>query len=387
MLERNRSVNLTKRSLATKVGGSVSISFALLRYVVYCDVLTSKQDTDAAAPTLQPSSRCILSPPSIDEYRSLGGVDEVRTNITEISDFRLALALDKVVALAGLALVVLHLQHDVGEHRSSEQAHEHVSEHRAVAGPVSRLLRRHVDVGRNDTVHVTPADDYADHDTALERALDVVGRPSQRIRNGRVDSSRAQERSGVLDVRVLAGEQHCETDATHQRNNHVAVPAVLGAIGEPPDEDSHSGSDGVRRHGHELQMGSLVAHAVLEDGRQEERERVQRAQAAHVLQRVHPGLPVLDGLEHVLAADLLLFRARLVVGAETTLGTQTLLGSQETGGVGEVEHHLPAEAADEHGHETFENNCQALEAFGDRRENNTHRSSAIPRSHRRLPSG
>ena len=92
-----------------------------------------------------------------------------------------------MVALTLLPELVLTLQHDVHEESSTEQEQEHVGKDDTVASAVVWGLPLVVNVGGHDTVHVTPADNDTNHDTTLERTLDVVGSPCQRVGNCGVD--------------------------------------------------------------------------------------------------------------------------------------------------------------------------------------------------------
>lgn len=281
------------------------------------------------------------------------GVEEVWAVIAHDLELLLGLVLHPVIALALLAEPVLALEHEVHEDGSAEEEQELVGEHDAVAGPVPGLLLLGVDVGGNNTVHVAPADDDTDHDTALQRAFDVVGRPGQGVGDGGVDADGAEESTCVLDVHIVGGEKHGETDAADERDDHVAVTTPLGAVGNETDDNSHGGGNGVGRNGHELGLGAGVAHTEKNGGK-EEGEAVQRAKAAHVDDSVAPGLPVLERSVNVAAVDVANGGTGLTVSAETTESAELLISGEEGGGVGEVEGHPPAHETDTDGHETLD---------------------------------
>lgn len=289
----------------------------------------------------------------------LQGVNKVRADVAQVADLVLGLSFGQIVPLAHLAQAVFAPQHEVLDDGSTKQADKHVRKNRAVASPVSRLLLRHVDVRGDDAVHVAPANDDADHDTAFQRAFDIVGRPRKSIGDRRVDTRSTEERTSVLHVRVLAGEQHGEPNAANQRYDHIAVSSPLGTIGKPSDKDSHGRSDSIRWDRHELRVGALVAHSE-QNCRQEERERVERAEAAHVLERVDPRLGVLDRLVNVFAADPLRLGACLVVGAQTAQRADALVRGEEASGVGEIKDHPVTEDADEDGDQSLKNDCKEL---------------------------
>ena len=55
-----------------------------------------------------------------------------------------------------------------------------------------------VDVGGDDAVEVSPADDEADGDAALVDALDVVGGPGDGVADAGIDSQSAEVDSCIL---------------------------------------------------------------------------------------------------------------------------------------------------------------------------------------------
>lgn len=107
-----------------------------------------------------------------------------------------------VVPSTTAPLCVLPLQHDIREHSTTKQAHHHVAEHGGVASPVSRLFLLEVDVGRDDTVEVAPADDDANDDAALVDAFDVVAGPGEGVGDGgwKEESVYATTRTGLHEV-------------------------------------------------------------------------------------------------------------------------------------------------------------------------------------------
>lgn len=237
---------------------------------------------------------------------------------------------------------------------SAKQEEEHVGQHDAVTGAVVRLLSRQVDIGGDDTVHVTPSNDNTDHDTALEIALDVVGCPGQGVGDGRVDAHGAQEGSGILDVHVGSRKQHDKSDAADEGDDHVAVAAPLGLVGNPTNDYGHGSRDGIWRNGQELRFGTGVTHTEENRGK-EQGEAVQWAKATHVADGVDQGLDVSQRFLYVAAIDVADSGAGLSISAQTTLSSQLLFGAEEAGRVWEIENHPPAEDADEDGDETLNN--------------------------------
>lgn len=67
------------------------------------------------------------------------------------------------------------------EDRSTKEEQNLVAQDNTVTGEVTRSLGLDVDVGGDDTVEVTPSDDHAEDEGALERALGVVDDPRESI--------------------------------------------------------------------------------------------------------------------------------------------------------------------------------------------------------------
>lgn len=317
---------------------------------------------------------------------NLGGVKEIWSLVAELLDLILGLALDPVIALTLLAQPVLTLEHEVHEEGSAEKEQELVCKHNTVASPVARLLLRVVDIGGHNTIHVTPADNNTNHDTTLERSLDIVRCPGQSVGDSGVDSCGAEESAGVLDLHIVGREQHGETDASNEGHEHVAVATPFRAIGNPSDDDSHGSSDGIRRDRQELGLSSFVTHTE-KNRRQEEGEAVQWAQATHVDDGIAPSLPVLERSENVSAIDASNFGTRLSVELEAALSSKLLIRREEGGSVRKVEYHPPTENAHKHGHKTFDDDCSQLANVKNGKIQGTNRSSAILRIHQRHPSG
>lgn len=150
-----------------------------------------------------------------------------------------------------------------------------------MAGVEMRAFGLDVDVGRDDSVEIAPADDYAQDDSALVDAVDVVGDPGERVGDARVDAHGAEEGPCVLNAWVGRADQHAESDDCQAGYAHAEISSEAAAIREPTGCDSQNSSACVGRHRKKLRMGSSVAHTT-EDGGEEEGKCVKGDQAAHV---------------------------------------------------------------------------------------------------------
>jgi hypothetical protein len=124
---------------------------------------------------------------------------------------------------------------------------------------VLRLILCAINIRTHHTVQITPPDHKAHHDTPLENALCIVTRPHDRVRNTRVDASRAEEDADVLDGVVLTADEHGETGDAEERGEDVAEAALAGAVGDVADGDGGDCGEGVGRDGEEVGGGGFVA--------------------------------------------------------------------------------------------------------------------------------
>lgn len=153
------------------------------------------------------------------------------------------------VHATGRAKLVLAAEHDVHEYGAAEQAEDLVAEDDTMAHPVPGLLVRDVDVGGDHAVEVAPADDHADNEGALERALSIVVNPCERVRDGRVDAHGAEECTGVLYARVIGSDQHDEAHDAYNYGRHIAEAALPGLVRVISDDDRDDGAGRVGRDG------------------------------------------------------------------------------------------------------------------------------------------
>ena len=76
------------------------------------------------------------------------------------------------------------------------------------------------DVGRDGAVDVAEADDHAERDAALVRALDVVRNPRDDVRDARVDAARRE-----VDREVgQRGIARCDEDDVAGKPDNEAAP-------------------------------------------------------------------------------------------------------------------------------------------------------------------
>lgn len=86
-----------------------------------------------------------------------------------------------------------------------------------VLGPVLGLVQ----VRGDHTAHVAEADVHRDADAALQGAANIVAVPGYALGHIGVNTAREEETAGVLDLTVLSGDEHGETD--HTRMWHMAL--------------------------------------------------------------------------------------------------------------------------------------------------------------------
>ena len=222
-----------------------------------------------------------------------------------------------------------------------------------MARNVARTVLGPVDVATHDPVEVAPPDDDPECDTALVHALRVVRRPGDGVGDARVNAQGAEEGAGVSDSGALGSQEHGETGDTQEGDADIAEAALAGLVGDVTDGDGQDGGGGVGWHREELGPRGRVAQ-IADDGRQEEREGVQRPVGAHVDDGRQPGLPVLDGGPEVGQLELLVLGAGLLVHLESADDTGPVDVREEAGLVREVVYHPEGNESDDDGQEAFE---------------------------------
>lgn len=181
-----------------------------------------------------------------------------------------------MVPLAPTALTVLATQKEVLHDRATEQEEYQVAEHDTMAGVEPRSIFVAVDVGGDNTVQVTPANNETQGDTALVDAcetmsvhvnyavlgrltLEIVAAPRDRVRNGRVDAHRAQVDACIARSGALTPQQHSETNDAEQRHGDIADPTLTGAVGNEANGHCQKGRGSVGGYAKQLTLDRAVA--------------------------------------------------------------------------------------------------------------------------------
>jgi len=128
-----------------------------------------------------------------------------------------------------------------------------------------------------------------------------------------------EEGADVLHNRVAGRQQHGEADnrdGLEAQHEEATLPHLVGDVAGDDGEDA--GHD-VRRHAHQLRLVAAVAHA-LDDGGQEQRDRVERRVDADRDHHVDVDLPVAQSRPHVLDVKVVGERVAVVLEATLDLG-------------------------------------------------------------------
>lgn len=171
---------------------------------------------------------------------------------------------------------------------------------------------------------------HGDADTTLERSTDVISVPCNTHGYQGVDARSSEESTDILDGRLAGRSKHSESyDGDDLEGQHEDT-TLAHLIGKETSSDGENTSYNVDRYGHQLTLFVCVAH-VLDDGRQEQRDGVQRRVDTDGDQHVHVDLPILECVEGVFHVELVSERA--AVGLETTLYFGALFLCEELGTV------------------------------------------------------
>lgn len=94
-------------------------------------------------------------------------VHEIRAFITQQLNLTVIQSLDPLITLAATALGVLATQQQILHDRATEQEQDQVAQNNAVTRVVAGLILVAVDIGRDDSIEVTPSNNKAEGDTTL----------------------------------------------------------------------------------------------------------------------------------------------------------------------------------------------------------------------------
>lgn len=254
-----------------------------------------------------------------------------------------------MVSLSIQPLVILAIEQRRRQDAAAKGADKHVPDDGAVALQVARCVV--VDIAAHNTVNVAPSNDKAQDDSALVHSLDIVRDPRNGDGDAWVDAHGSEERAGVLHARLGRRHQHDETGNANQGNGDVENGPLLDFVG--PEACRDGGDSGGRIWWHAEQLipddGSLAGKAhVLDDGRQEQTEGVQRHEGAHVHEHAGVRLPVLDGRPEILHLEGFVLGRALLVLLESIQHTHAIIWGQEFCLVREVMHHEEGDEADQH---------------------------------------
>jgi hypothetical protein len=239
-----------------------------------------------------------------------------------------------------------------GHDNLEDERHAHQAKKDEVTSVELGRVFLEVDEGSEDTAEVTETDVHGDTDTTLSGTTNVVTVPGDTLRDVGVNATGKEEDTGILDVGVIRADLENNTEHGGEGEPDHEDTASAQFVGKVSTSDAAEASNNVRRNAHELSLIVGVAKG-LDDGRQEERETVERGVDAEGDEHVHPDLPVLDGVHEVLGTVLVCERAAVLF---QTAGDLLLLDlGQELGGLRVVVHVEESYDGNEEGKKTFKN--------------------------------
>lgn len=227
----------------------------------------------------------------------------------------------------GITTSVLLPEVDGHEGRKNE-GHGEGGNEKTVALEIAGSIGLAVGETSDGTTKVTKTNVHGNTNGTFGGSTNVVSVPGDTHGDVGVDTACREEGTSVLNTRSRGGNQHDETDDTnHTEEDHIRATSLL-AVGEVTASDGAKTGNNVGGDGHELRLLVGVAH-VLDDGRKEERDGVERGVDADGDQHVDPDLPVLESMEKVL--DVVLISKRGAVLLQTAGDLDALIVIQEVG--------------------------------------------------------
>lgn len=164
---------------------------------------------------------------------------------------------------------VLTYQKQLEYDTASEKEKNHEGHNQRMPDGILRGLE--INITRDDTVEVAPADHKTDDDAALIHAFDVVRDPGNGVCDTGVDTESTEEGAGIFDAWLLGAEEHGEAGYAEEGDANVTETSLTGAIGNISNGDSKYSGCRVRGDTEQLGSGGGVPE-FRDNGRQEERE-------------------------------------------------------------------------------------------------------------------
>lgn len=194
-------------------------------------------------------------------FRRSQSINEIWSLVTANPNLVWSLALMHVVPGSGQPLSVLDSQKNMHSDGAAQQAQGQRREDDSVAGVEMWCFGLDVDVGRDNSVKIAPADHYSQDDSALVDAVDVVGDPGERVGDTRVDAHSTEEGSCVLNSWVGRADQKTEAHNPDAGYAHAEVSSEATPVCEPADCNGQDSGAGIRWDREKLRVCSGVTHA------------------------------------------------------------------------------------------------------------------------------
>jgi hypothetical protein len=256
-----------------------------------------------------------------------------------------------------------------------------------VAGQEPGCVGPAVDVGGDDTVQVSPAHDETDGDAAFVDAFHIVGGPGDGVGDAGVDSEGAEVDACVLDggfggswrstekgqleigswTMGANGEkggmlgitnQHSKSCNPQEANRNIAQPSLPCPVRCKSNNDRQYGGNRVWWHAQQLRFRRRITQ-FPDDGRHEQRKRIQGTITTHVDNHARIGLPVLHRRPEISHLEVFVLGTALLILLQPANHPAPVIDRQKLGFIGEVLHHPEGDDADEDGSNAFqdENPC------------------------------
>ena len=161
-----------------------------------------------------------------------------------------------MVALASAPLAVLTLEQKVLDDGTAAEKQHQVAQHDSVPGVKLRRVPIAVDVGRNNSVQVAPADDESQRHSSFinswttqsanrtlilatqgQQTFSIVARPRDGVGDGWVNAHRSQEGPRILCTGGITPQKHGESNNSQDRDCDVTDASLPRAIGQESDAD------------------------------------------------------------------------------------------------------------------------------------------------------
>lgn len=196
-----------------------------------------------------------------------------------------------------------------------------------MANDKSRAIATEVDIRRNYSSTVASHHLHGDPSASLQTPPYVTAVPGHPERYLWVYADRSKHRAGILHIRPLGCDKHCESRDANELKPHHKYASLSDLVCIPARCNCEKACANIWRDGHELRIVRGVAH-ILDDRWEKQGEGVYGTKARHAYQHEDVYLPVSDSLPDIFHIEIV--GEMSMVRVKAPFDFSSFFGSQES---------------------------------------------------------